>query len=941
MAFAFGSTRDSDDDWRSQMDSKYSGSEYSDLVSFSSKLHFGGEVAQEFAYGGQHTSLKKETFDAIRFPPVPSVQLPEEIYKRDYEQDFELRASFRPTQNSVEDNDSIAALDFLEGLLLTAVEKAVDIRSSVIENGSFVMGLSRTPDQEEINYMKNIIAENLNTLRDESLVLMGEMEAFQPESVTEMVYLEAESTNDAIRRLKQSLEDRANAIKSEIAASALVVDGLQHFSNAIICLPSEKVCKIDGIYLDWSMPRKLQDKVQASNRALNFADFMRSHGFPVCNDIYAYLQSTKSHGQVLSVVNYHFKVGEFKLVMEFLDLQADKAATRLAGDAFLSVYRSVHSLVFQHCELSDRDCHALATRLHRFSSLVSLNLRDNRISISGVGSIAAALFEHGSQMRSLRLDNNLIKTDGALFIAQVLHRMPFLEILSLSGNPIRDRGLYYLLKYSLNVLRATHGKLYKPSLRAAVSVAGSSLWEDDDGEGDEVSEAEDAQDAVADIKLDTEQKRSLRRRIAKRCYFDDYFKSHYSLRGRREAEIAEDADEEAHGLALREKAQWINQEEDEFNMDVASEYSDDDGGDGARSIDSLRSNVGSSRDEDFGDASTVYTNVTAAVIERRDAKRNETYADCHLLVQMFLKVRVKLIAVSMFTRQLRTGNVLTSLGAAGCKLSADVVSTITEALLDNHHITSLDVSHNPELLVSLPACQTMAHLIERGHLSTLLLNDCGVNDRGFNELTRGATLSRTMRNLELSGNHVGPTGANWAATANTVFFVDTLEISGGYHSSAPFKKKGDPTLTSIFDEFESRVPVDSRAGTDEGKGQGGDAGDGYGSDLDSYLDTDLFDGEDEENYPEDLLSLDQSAEEEGNDEDGYLEELSEAQLDDDATLGGTVVSRGAASQASVPNSQQPVAQQPHRRGIVSYLRRGLRRRKSQGSAHTESDTEHK
>ena len=934
MAFTFGGTRDSDDDWRSQMDSKYSGSEYSDLVSFSSsKVNFGVEPTQEFAYSGvQQTGLKKEIFDAIRFPPVPSVQLPDEVYKRDYEQNFDLRASVRPTQNSVEDNDSVAALDFLEGLLQTAVEKAVDIRSSIIENGSYVLGLSRTPDLEEINYMKTIVAENLNTLRDESFTLMTEMDAFLPDNVSEMVYLEAPSSDPTIQALKLSLEERANAIKSEIVASALVIDGLYHYSNALIFLPTEKVCKIDGIFVDWSVPRKLHEKIHASNRSLNFADFMKSHGFPVCNDIYSYLQSTKSHGHILSVCNYTFKVGEFKLVMEFFDLQSDKSAGRLAGQAFHSAYRSVHSLVFQSCELSDRDCHALATRLHLFSNLVSLNLRDNRISISGVGSIAAALFEHGSHMRSLRLDNNLIKTDGALFIAQVLHRMPFLEVLSLSGNPIRDRGLYYLLKYSLNPLRATHGKLYKPSLRlrTGVSAAGSSLWEDDEGEVEEVSDAEDAQDAVADIKLDTEQKRFLRRRIAKRCYFDDYFKSHYSMRGRHEAELAEDADEEAYGIAMRERAQWINQEEDEFNMDIASEYSDEEG-DG-RSVSSNASNAGTSRGTEFGDASTVYTHVTEAVVERKNAKRNETYSECTLLVQMFMRVRVKLIAVNMFARQLRTGNVLTSLGAANCKLSADVVSTIAEALLDNHHIISLDVSHNPDLLVSVPACQTMAQLIERGHLTTLLLNDCGVNDRGFSELTRGASLSRTLRNLELSHNHVGPTGANWVATANTVFFLDAMEIAGGYHSSAPFKKKGDPTMSSVFDEFEVRAVADSRAGTEENKGQAGDAGDGYGSDLDSYLDTDLFDGEDDEHYPDDLMSLDQSAEDEELDEEGYLEDP-EVHFDDDVTIGAdTVVSRGAASVAS--SQQQAPHQGKSRRGIVGYLRRGLRR-KSQSAVPEE------
>lgn len=875
--FNFRYSNDGDDDWRSQLDSRYSGSEYNDLISLSSKINRAAEPVISFAYADTSNVAKKDIFDAIRFPPVPEVDLPDDILKRDYEQDFELRAAYNPVISSVTDNDSVAALDFLEGMLLTTLEKAIDIRSSVIENGSYVLSLSRTPSAEETEYMKSVILENMATLRDESLALMTEMEAFQSESIDEMISIDLNS-DPVIRKLRQSLLERANLLKSEIAASALVVDGLHHYANSIVCLPVDKVCKLDGIFIDWSAQNKLQNRVQASNRSLNFADFMRSHGFPVCNDIYCYLQSTKSYGNVLAVCDYHFKVGEFNAVLEFFDLQQEKSLVRLAGSAFISIYKSIKTLVIQRCEFSDRDCHSLSSRLSKFVNLHTLNLRENRITYSGVASLSSALFEHGSNIRCLRLDHNHIKSDGALFIAQVLHKMPFLEVLSLSGNPIRDKGVYYLLKHTLNPLRSAFTKLHRPATRWAASAAGS--YFESDTEGEEEATNMDDQNAAAENKLETPQQRFMRKRILKKCYFDDYFKSHYSLPNWNERSAADEDDEVAYGIAQREKAQWINKEEDEFNMDGRSDYSDSED----PNPDSVAvPSTGAAVTDTDGDAATLnstanVSHVSAAVLDSMAAKRAAKYGDCTALIRWMIKIRVKLVAVNAFVRLLRPGSILSSLSVAACKLSADVVPTFAQALRDNQNIVFLDVSHNPDLLVAPASCQVLAQLIETGGLSTLLANNCGVNDRGFMELTRGASLSRTIRSLELSDNHIGPTGANWAATANKVFFLDTLTIAGGFHSSAPFKKKGDPSMSSVFDEFESKAAESTREGTEPG-GRG-PAQDDDSLGLQSYLDTDLFDGEDDDLLQE---SLDMSGEE------GLYESETEAYVDEEGTA--TVVSR--------------------------------------------------
>lgn len=900
--FNFRYSNDGDDDWRSQLDSRYSGSEYSDLISLSSKINRAAEPVSSFAYAEASNVAKKDIFDAIRFPPVPAVDLPDEILKRDYEQDFELRASYNAVTASVEDNDSVAALDFLEGMLVTTLDKAVDIRSSVIENGSYVLSLPRTPSAEETEYMKTVILENMVTLRDESLILMTEMEAFRAESIDEMIGVEAIS-NPIVRKLRQNLVERANLLKSEIAASALVVDGLHHYSNSIVCLPTDKVCKLDGIFIDWSAQNKLQNRVQASNRSLNFADFMRSHGFPVCNDIYSYLQSTKSYGNVLSVSDYHFKQGEFKTVLEFFDLQQEKSLIRLAGAAFVSIYQSIKSLAIQRCEFSDRDCHALASKLSKFAHMHTLNLRENRITYSGVASLSSAFFENGSNIRCLRLDHNHIKSDGALFIAQVLHKMPFLEVLSLSGNPLRDKGVYYLLKHTLNPLRSVFAKLHRPTTRWAASAAGSYFESDTEGE-EEATNAEN-EHAAAENKLETPQQRFLRKRILKKCYFDDYFKSHYSLPNWNPDYAADEDDEVAYGIAQREKAQWINKEEDEFNMDGRSEYSDSD----EPNPTTTAATKGTAADID-SDAMTLNsaanrTQVSAAVLDSVAAKLAAKYGHCRALIRWMMKIRVKLVALNAFVRLLRPGSILSSLSVAACKLSSDVVPTLAQALRDNQNIVFLDLSQNPDLLVTPASCVALARLIETGGLNTLLVNNCGVNDRGFMELTRGASLSRTIRSLELSDNHIGPTGANWAATVNKVFFLDTLTIGAGFHSSAPFKRKGDPSLSSVFDEMESKAAESTREGTDPGKGAAQNDDDSL--DLRSYLDTDLFDGEEDDDYLQD--SLDMSGEE------GVYESETEAYVDEDGAH--TVLSRST--------------------GVSGYVRQGLGHGRAHGAAEEDGE----
>ena len=62
----------------------------------------------------------------------------------------------------------------------------------------------------------------------------------------------------------------------------------------------------------------------------------------------------------------------------------------------------------------------------------------------------------------LNLDHNNIDEDGASLLSELLVKLPYLESLSLSHNPIKDIGLYYLLKVILNKHRKVYDTLLSP-----------------------------------------------------------------------------------------------------------------------------------------------------------------------------------------------------------------------------------------------------------------------------------------------------------------------------------------------------------------------------------------------------------------------------------------------------------------------------------------------
>lgn len=976
-----------EEDWRSQIDSMYSGSEYNELISASSKVSQTLDSIQGFDYKNLDSSTRRKVLDAIRFPPFERVTLPPAIASEEFKPAVEYISAVNARRASLASAESMAGLKFLEGMLDSMLTKAVEIRDAIQEHGRYIYALARIPSDEDRDYMRTVIPENLQALRSESFELIEQIgETFEVERVEHMIQSQESSMTDMLLVIKASMLERTTKLKNEMMNSTIVIDGLTRVAEAINNIPDEKICQLDGIITEWDAFDKLQAQIVSSNRSLNFAAYMTSFGFPVCDAVHEYLQSTKSFANTLAIVNYPLQPGELATILDFFDIQHRNMRIRnkQAETHFCSVYRSVRTLILYNCALTDKDCHSLSSKLPKFINLDVLNLRNNRIAFSGIASIASIFFDRGSNLRCLRLDGNRINTEGALIIAEMLQKMPLLEVLSLSSNKIRDMGLYHILRHTMNRQRAAYKTLPRPGPSElygrdrkhsvwsdsfaggrAYGGGGGDSGSDDGTEGDgggsgletenydlmlESSEFDmnsstvrstretAAAATVTDLgKMESAQERAYKRKIQKKCYYADYFavhhrsssnrhgsgrhRQHRSRRGRAnsaESTMSGSSSAESSGTGADDDDE---EEEDEFDFEddyVNGGDDDDDDDNSDQSGDSKEEWINDKEDEFFPDDNSEYSStpiITALVqaelqagryvegvsrtrtISGEDAgsEKNRTNKATQApktvpkIIQLFIKARLKLVAVNMFLRLLRTKCILSSLNIANCNLTDAAVVTLSHALKSNHNITALDVSDNPLLLATYNGCNSLADMMERSSLRSLALNRCGIRDKGFMNILKAASNCITLRSLEISRNHIGPTGANWVATANKTFYLDQLAISGGFHASAPFAKVGDAALgdtecNDFEDEEEDANSSDEKYGGGGGggrfRGGKGRIGDqqrlGYGADdgsdtndESSYVDTDLFDGDE---VDDDEEEEDEGEEEAGEGYDNYIEE---------------------------------------------------------------------
>lgn len=902
------------DDWRSQLDSKYD--EYDDLIQKTASLK-NSDSMHEINYAEVDIGVKNQILDALRFPPFSPVLIPATLISKDFEPDIDQLISFDQRRASAASSDAFAGLEFLEAMFQTVVGKAINIRDGLIENGNYIYSVGKPPSEEENDYIKSTITDNLITLRDESLQLMTEMAVFDPEKIDEMMHGEASSYRDLVLSLKTSLIQRSLTLKNEIAQSAIVIDGLLHFSNSVIGLPDEVICKLDGFQVDWSAVNKIRPKSYPTYKSLNFESYMKSFGYRVCGSIFEFLNSSKSYANSLIVIDYNFQPGELKTIFDFFAIQHYQTRVRnkrnflifeenkkeknsniwvdkleLNFHKIISIFDSIHELVFCNCEFNDRDMHTLAQVFPRFKYLHSLNLSDNMISDSGVTSFATAVIEHKNQfpLRSLKLDKNLITQEGAKLISQILFKFPFLEFLNLTGNHIGNIGLFYILKETMNPRRKAFKTLIKPEEPPKLN----DNYEDDDDE-EELIEGENE---INMSDLEDEMIFARRKKFYKKCYFVDYFKSKLRERQRKKEKnnssrrnsIDGDSDSESEE---EEQEEWVNDEEDEFLMETKSEYSVEQStiDESTFNPNSFAGSYGreSGENEEKDEVLDILREAWEKKIEVEEEEIISVTASYPKLVRRLLKIRLKLAAVSAFLGfRARSRGILSALQVANCGLTNQVISSLVQMLKDNRTVTFLDVSFHPELLSNPTDYKMIGELILHGSLRTLKLNNCGLSDKGIMVLTQAACginphknpkpdlnalnppaspmkimKTSTICNLELSDNFVGPTGANWIATATKDFNLDSLTLTGGFYSSAPFPNFAkNKILDEYLDENEGVLALNKEELSSKGLIEDNTYFTGEEEEDDgSFIDLDLYDGEEFE-VEEEVLSQNNESKEE-------------------------------------------------------------------------------
>eukprot|EP01038_Epipyxis_sp_PR26KG_P011580 gene11580-15508_t len=771
-------------------------------------------------------------------------------------------------------------------------------------------------DVEEINYFKSVILDNLISLKDESLLLMKEMIIFNNEQINDILHENHQTGKVIINERKQIIITVSKLLKAEIVESLLHIDSLSHIASSLINYPTQPYCPIDGITIDWVEHDQLVDKYESilSNRTKNYIFYMRFHQQPVCGHVVSYLQATlqnnktksnqnnnnlttkdyKGYNSIFKIENYKFDNLELKYLFSFLILQhKNSIQSSLLGSTStnnslnkltlnISVIKGIRQLILSNCSFTDENCSILANYLPEFDSLQTLILSYNLITTSGISSLAASLFNYvnittklvGFPLCYLNLDHNNIDEDGASLLSELLVKLPYLESLSLSHNPIKDIGLYYLLKVILNKHRKVYDTLLSPD---SFNYDDYNISSNNDNNEKKFFEFnDDDNDILFDSELlpnitsnGVKRRKSFIHSYNPHSYFYNYFTVKHFVH----LKILETN----RLLIKKEKDDWLNQSDDEFEMDAKSDYSIEN--DENSRVDHLN--------QLDAPLKQVHDITESYIITSQSRKK---YLK---LIQLILRVRLKLIAYNAFLRLYRrSGHILSTVNIANCDLTSQSMPIIQQVLLDNAHISCVDLSENPKLFsnftnfdnsISYSAVTSYKYLHDllskTTSLTTIKLNSCGINDYGIMMICKGILHSSqcSIENLEVSHNIISATGMTWLnSLCSKQYFIDSFKISTtGYHRQAPFFKRGIININDMGDDIIKEKREDQIM--DENSNDFiYDENDGVyvDDDNDDYDDDGIVDEDNENEYSNDVNNADYIYEEV---EDG-------AQLENDQNL---------------------------------------------------------
>lgn len=942
-----------------------------------------------------------QTYEAIRFPPVIQTPILTNINKLDYKLSEALQNQAlqliqnNPEYSTIQTSESYAGIQFLENMLLTFVDKLDEIRSLIIEHTTYLYSLSRPPElEEDSEYIKTIIINNLTTLKNDLQQLIEDMIIFQPYKIDEMIHNDSATTSHdtsreifirtslegklhPIQLLKQSLISRGMKLNDEITISILNVEQLKQYSLSLIHYPSFSVTPFAGFHTYWNDHIRLQYKQKMSYLSLGLKAFMLARDCKVNNMLFQYLQSPEDYGNMLVFNQYTFTGAEFAMIIQFLlheyrltihlkkqkeekelynngennDFRDEEDEEDEFGEAITNkinkkdhahqhstvmskimdlnpfsdvfgrpfnngtVAHSIQTLVLFNCNLNDSDCYQLSLVLPKLINLQFFDLSYNRITYSGISSIIMVMFEYKLYIKQWILDYNRLSSDAAILLGQVLDYLPRLEIFSISGNPIKDQGCYSILQGCLNKDR----KIYKnlPPLdktpntssnnnnnSTTVTTPKSRNYSGYEEEEDDYIEEEEEEEILLESEEEIEEvtydkhdnsnnNNKLKKRYPKNCYYQDYYSGYLSREMLRQHQINQIRESKRHHY------QWVNYEEEEFMMDIPSEYSfheddDDDDYSVVENDETGESYIENGTSDEYGEKKQqqnhhhhrhhrhltyqerLQQNETLALSKIHEELTLEEYISHYpKLVQKLLKLRIKLIAIIVFKQLLKKGHRnLYSLSFSNCQLTNAIIPMISLTYIQNNQLNELNISKNKTLLSNDYSCKLIANMISNsvdhyrynadsngssgstigGKVKSLDISDTDLHDSGLAIISQAILRSNDLEYFNISNNHIGPTGASIVANLCKEFGVESLTVSSGTVRPAPFPMKNYPWSDVEFDK--GRLGRKSVA-TTSALTRSEDEVD----DDESFVDTDLFDGDEEE---------------EGNDEETFDEKESSA-----------------------------------------------------------------
>ncbi len=544
----------------------------------------------------------------------------------------------------------------------------------------------------------------------------------------------------------------SQSLKEDISDTVMLILSLINIAEDALYAPRGITNKLNGIVTDWTnatIAQEMQLNVAPRTiEAYQYAQLMLSNKMKINTNIYEFLGNMAVNNYSLIIRDHKFQENELEILLQFL------CTTNLTGQ--LSSRRLsavITALYFDTCDLGDEDVELFTHFLPEFPSLSRLSLRRNIVTSAGCTTLAMVLWEQGLPIQVLMLDHNRIGTNGALMLSKALHRCRHMTRLSVSGNPIGDVGFYYLIRATMNSIRKARKTLPRPP----------ELDDEEEGNSDFHSEGEDSDDEAL-VKLHQRHKRKKKRKSASvlRGYFD----------ANNSDESTDDDDERDLDEDDSSSGEDEDEEDDLFtatgeNESVYSEIPP-----------KMPSKVATALNK-----GPLGVTSTANFTERQHGHENHAPKSAHtnLWQMVYKRVRIKIMAFSAFLDVRRRGLPLRSLSVAKCGLGPMSAAIAAHACGDNHYLQTLDLSHNAighSELENADAQALMSLGADTG-LITLKVRQAGLLEDGLAALIRGANRSNTLNEIDVSGNHCGPTGAAIVASARN-YFVDQASFSLGF-----------------------------------------------------------------------------------------------------------------------------------------------------------------